>query len=384
LRGLAAGGTQFTGTITAAAANFSGAVGVGANNFGSTALSIAYPSASVNGLGVSNTSAGGEVWWIGDGVGSSAGRFCFYSNTHSAIPLYFTYNQVTVNTALNYGGVTLSNSVTGTGSMVLSSGPRFSSPVGIGAAGVTVATYDTLQIGTTSGSSIGTGGLINFVGGAAGTRGYIFCDASLSGLIIQRGTNTDPIRFVDQNTADMGRFGTDGSFLIGTTTNGGWHGSDKLESYVGGTGSAALSGYNSGTTGGALRLRVNATGVDFADFYYSTSVVGYISTNGTATAYNTTSDARLKDNITDAPDAGAIIDALRVRSWDWKSTGAHEEFGFVAQEEFTVYAPAVSEGDADPDAITKQWGRDDSKLVPLLVKEIQSLRARVKNLEGTH
>ena len=59
----------------------------------------------------------------------------------------------------------------------------------------------------------------------------------------------------------------------------------------------------------------------------------------------------------------------------------HQSYGFVAQEEALVYADAVTQGD-DGEEITRQWGRDDSKLVPLLVKEIQSLRARVAALEA--
>lgn len=101
------------------------------------------------------------------------------------------------------------------------------------------------------------------------------------------------------------------------------------------------------------------------------------SRSGGVVQYNTTSDARLKTNIADAGDAGPLIDALRVRQWDWKDSGIHSDFGFVAQEEFAVYPPAVSVGDNDPDTIHEQWGRDDSKLVPLLVKEIQSLRSRL-------
>jgi hypothetical protein len=128
----------------------------------------------------------------------------------------------------------------------------------------------------------------------------------------------------------------------------------------------------------------SSSGTDFEYFTYNGTQIGGISQSGTtAVSFNTSSDARLKDNIADAPDAGAIIDALRVRSWDWKADGSHEAFGFVAQEEAAVYAKAVVVGDDDPATIVKQWQRDDSKLVPLLVKEVQSLRGRVTTLETT-
>jgi hypothetical protein len=106
--------------------------------------------------------------------------------------------------------------------------------------------------------------------------------------------------------------------------------------------------------------------------------VGTISVTGSATAYNTSSDQRLKDNIVDAPSASDDIDAIQVRSFDWKADGSHQKYGMVAQELQSVAPEAVS-GDADSD---EMMGVDYSKLVPMLVKEIQSLRARVAQLEG--
>jgi hypothetical protein len=50
----------------------------------------------------------------------------------------------------------------------------------------------------------------------------------------------------------------------------------------------------------------------------------------------------------------------------------------VAQELMTVAPEAVSVPE-DPE---KMMGVDYSKLVPMLIKEVQSLRARVAQLEG--
>lgn len=100
---------------------------------------------------------------------------------------------------------------------------------------------------------------------------------------------------------------------------------------------------------------------------------GVISSSGSTTSYNTSSDARLKDNIADAHDAGHVIDTIRIRQFDWKDDGTHQRYGVVAQELVTVYPEAVTEGDV--------WAVDHSKLVPLLVKEVQGLRVRVAALE---
>ena len=121
----------------------------------------------------------------------------------------------------------------------------------------------------------------------------------------------------------------------------------------------------------------DATGT-YDRFYRGSSIVGSITTDGSNTAYNTSSDQRLKENIADADDAGSKIDAIQVRKYDWKADGSHQDYGMVAQELIEVAPEAVSAPE-DPE---EMMGVDYSKLVPMLIKEIQSLRARVADLES--
>jgi hypothetical protein len=123
-------------------------------------------------------------------------------------------------------------------------------------------------------------------------------------------------------------------------------------------------------TGGSYKIR----------FFNANGEVGNIISDGSATAYNTSSDQRLKENIVDANDAGDKIDAIQVRQYDWKVDGSHQDYGMVAQELMTVAPEAVS-GDPESD---EMMGVDYSKLVPMMLKEIQSLRARVAQLEGAN
>jgi hypothetical protein len=135
---------------------------------------------------------------------------------------------------------------------------------------------------------------------------------------------------------------------------------------------------------GTMSLITSGTGASTMIGFYrnaSSTAVGSISTTSTTTTYNTTSDARLKENIVDAPSAGDLIDRVRVRSYDWTSKPSdHVQHGFIAQELVEVVPSAVKQGDKSDDIWTV-WGVDYSKLVPLLVKEIQELRERVKALE---
>jgi hypothetical protein len=111
---------------------------------------------------------------------------------------------------------------------------------------------------------------------------------------------------------------------------------------------------------------------------------------GNAVRYNTTSDQRLKENIIDAPSATSLINSIKIRSFDWKETGFHVDYGVIAQELNEVAPDAVSEGIDNEDGTIKQsWGVDTSVLVPALIKSIQEqqtiindLKARVETLEA--
>ena len=117
---------------------------------------------------------------------------------------------------------------------------------------------------------------------------------------------------------------------------------------------------------------------DIIEFRRSNTPVGSVSVTGSATSYNTSSDQRLKENIADADDAGSKVDAIQVRKFDWKADGSHQDYGMVAQELLEVAPEAVSA----PEDSEKMMGVDYSKLVPMMLKEIQALRARVAQLES--
>ena len=120
--------------------------------------------------------------------------------------------------------------------------------------------------------------------------------------------------------------------------------------------------------------------------------VGSIDTSTSSTAYNTSSDRRLKENIEAADPSGSLIDSIEIVKHDWISSDDHVRYGVVAQDLFEVLPEAVSQGTdgdfVDEDLSKKEqpikqvWGVDYSKLVPLLVKEVQDLRTRVAELEA--
>lgn len=99
---------------------------------------------------------------------------------------------------------------------------------------------------------------------------------------------------------------------------------------------------------------------------------------GGVVAYNTTSDGRLKKNITPAKSALSVIDCVKISSYDWKDTGNHVEHGVIAQQ-LNECAPYAVSSSNDPKVM---WQVDPSKLVPALIKYSQELESRISRLEA--
>jgi hypothetical protein len=169
---------------------------------------------------------------------------------------------------------------------------------------------------------------------------------------------------------ERARLNVNGSFLIGTATA-----FTSGSTNSGGSGALHIARDNER----CLFLKRASSNGTVVEFFRGavTNAVGSISITASATAFNTSSDRRLKENIADADDAGSKVDAIKVRQFDWKTDGSHQDYGMVAQELQSVAPEAVS-GDADSE---EMMGVDYSKLVPMLIKEIQALRARVAQLE---
>ena len=184
------------------------------------------------------------------------------------------------------------------------------------------------------------------------------------------------------NSVEVARFDTNNCFLVGTTTTKGWSNTAVFES-IGGTGRSAISGFNN-NNGNAGLFRVDSTGGQLINFYYTAATnCGSITTNGTNTAYNTSSDYRLKENVKPMTGGLATVAALKPVNYDWiidKSAGE----GFIAHELQAVIPDAVhGEKDAvNEDGSIKAQGVDFGKIVPHLVAAMQELTTRLAALEA--
>lgn len=129
------------------------------------------------------------------------------------------------------------------------------------------------------------------------------------------------------------------------------------------------------------------TGLQYAmEFRNPNGLVGRITTENSATSYNTSSDYRLKENVNYDFDATTRLKQLKPARFNFIANADKTVDGFIAHEVSTVVPEAIS---GKKDAINKDGtpdyqGIDQSKLVPLLVKTIQELEARITTLEANN
>jgi len=116
----------------------------------------------------------------------------------------------------------------------------------------------------------------------------------------------------------------------------------------------------------------------------SGSGVGAISTNGSSTTYGTSSDYRLKENVTYDFDAITRLKQLKPSRFNFKTDKDITVDGFLAHEVSSIVPEAITgEKDAvDENGNPQYQGIDQSKLVPLLTKALQEAIAKIETLEA--
>ena len=114
------------------------------------------------------------------------------------------------------------------------------------------------------------------------------------------------------------------------------------------------------------------------------SEVGSIITAASSTAYNTSSDYRLKENVVTDWDATSRLKQLKPSRFNFKIDADTTVDGFIAHEVSSIIPEAISgtKDEVDADGNPLYQSIDQSKLIPLLVKTIQELEARITALES--
>jgi hypothetical protein len=183
------------------------------------------------------------------------------------------------------------------------------------------------------------------------------------------------------------RIDSSGNLLVGTTSS-----EFSAKQFI----VSAFNGLAVRTTAAANEYEAlvcsrNGNSGKVATWWYNASTqVGNISVTASATAYNTSSDYRLKNTI--APMTGALekVALLKPCTYKWNADGSDGQ-GFIAHELAEVCPDAVTgEKDAvNEDGSIKPQGIDTSFLVATLtaglqeaVVMIEELKAEVAALKG--
>ena len=299
-----------------------------------------------------------------------------------------------VSTGSASSALTFSTSASGTAAEVMrldSSGN-----VGIG----TTSPFGKMQIAQTNNTTINGGAYINLGKGENGVGGY-----RLVGMGYNTGTDYAPtyMGYVETNNTagtagdlvwftrpsgnastvaptERMRLDSSGNFILGNTTNSSY---GTVRAYIESVGEAVAIKSTGGATTVPLGIWNTASSgtINLIKFFYSAgTIVGSITTNGTLTTYNTTSDYRLKNNLAPLTGSGEFIDALQPKTWDWAQDGS-KGVGFIAHE-FAEVSPNSVSGEKDAvDAkgkpVYQSMQASSAEIIANLIAELQSLRKRL-------
>jgi len=205
------------------------------------------------------------------------------------------------------------------------------------------------------------------------------------------GSNDCPGRLVFSTTADGAssptermRITSGGRVTLGSDASGLLGGSFTTSLIV-----TPVATANTGSVG-IEGVTVSTSTRYHQSFSNPNGVVGSISTNGSATSFNTSSDYRLKENVVDITDGITRVNQLQVHRFNFIADPDTTVDGFIAHEAQAVVPECVTgtKDEVDDEGNPVYQGIDQSKLVPLLtaalqeaLAEIESLKARVTALE---
>ena len=336
----------------------------GYSNTAQTLCAIGSGAAYNNTTGADNTAIGSYRPLYSNTTGSSnvaIGRQALYSNTIASTNTAVGYQAGYANTTGN------SNTFIGCSAGLACTTGSANTFIGNNA-GLSITTgFRNTFVGNSNQLTGGTGSLIT-----TGTNNSILGNytGNQGGLDIRTASNYIVLSDGDGNP--RGVFDNNGNFYVGpnNTFISGRQNATSLNI----EGPSGRIIYNHAST---------ASGSLFADFAYNGTEIGSITQTGTtAVLYNTTSDYRLKNDVTPIQNALATVQALNPVSFTW--VDGRPDDGFIAHELQAVLPNCVTgEKDAvNEDGTPKYQQMDNSGVIPFLVKAIQELNAKVTALEA--
>jgi hypothetical protein len=267
-----------------------------------------------------------------------------------------------------------------------------------GTAGQFIARFDngvnssSLVLGKSRGATVGTYTVVNSgdqIGriefdGADGTK-FVNAARITAEVDGTPGTNDMPGRLVFSTTADGASSPTE---RMRITSAGAVHLGNEAATNGGDFFTTAYAKFRTSTATSTASVAAESTTTSTNNrFHFSFSnpngVIGTISTGGSATAYNTSSDYRLKENVVDLDGAIDRLKLLPVHRFNFIADPDTVVDGFIAHEAAEVVPECVTgtKDEVDEDGNPQYQGIDQSKIVPLLTAALQEAIAKIETLE---
>jgi hypothetical protein len=217
----------------------------------------------------------------------------------------------------------------------------------------------------------GTAG-VSILSGSTSPGNIFFGDSGDNDIgAIQYNHNGNTLAF-NVNASERMRIDSSGRLFRGSTTD------------LTGICQSFFKNINSGEGGIGIGNNDGSIATNAMIFRNSNGNIGSIQTIGSGTAFNTSSDYRLKENVSYDFDATTQVKQLKPCEFNFKADVDTKITGFLAHEAQAVVPNAIS---GEKDAVDKNGNAihqqiDPTKMIGLLVKTIQELEARITALEG--
>ena len=343
------------------------------NTTGSALVALGNRSLYENTTGTSNVAAGSSslrtntTGNYNTALGDSALRLNTTASQNNAVGYQAGYSNTT-------GG---SNNIIGWNSGYANSTGTNNTFIGNTAGYSATSSYNTF-VGRDSGYYVTSGQKNTILGAYTGNQGGLDIRTTNNNIVLSDGDGNPWMHYdysARSNTGGwLSKVGAADMAGANNTNNYGFHlGTDGFNEFKRVNGQSPVVRFAlQGATGNVIEFRQNA------------GLVGWVSTNGSSVAFSSASDYRLKENVVYDWDATTRLKQLKPARFNFIADAEITVDGFIAHEAQAVVPECASgtHNEVDDDGAAVMQGIDQSKLVPLLVKTIQELEARITALEG--
>ena len=249
-------------------------------------------------------------------------------------------------------------------------------------------TSGNLGIGTSSPSErlVVSSGTTNTTIQATNTSSNFQLQSNINdGYLNLNGSGNIIFRSGTPSVSERARITSSGGLLVGTTGTI-FAGLLSVQSPVATNGAGFITTHNAANEYTAIACGRSGNNGNVAEWWYNTSTqVGTVSITASSTAYNTSSDYRLKNTIAPMTGALAKVALLKPCTYKWNADGSDGE-GFIAHELAEVVPQCVTgQKDAvDAEGKPQYQGIDTSFLVATLTAALQELNAKFDAYVATH